>query len=53
VLWIGLAAVALLLVLALGRLGVWLLADSGSQAPVVYRRDALRELESESPAEPE
>ena len=53
VLWIGLATAALLLVLALGRLGVWLFAGDGSEAPVVYRRDALRELEREPPSEPE
>jgi cytoskeletal protein RodZ len=47
VLWIGLGTAALLLLLGMGRLGVWLFAGDGSEPPVVYRRDALRELESE------
>jgi cytoskeletal protein RodZ len=53
VLWIGLGTAALLLLLALGRLGVWLLAGDGSQAPTVYRRDALRELGREEAPQPE
>jgi transcriptional regulator with XRE-family HTH domain len=52
-LWIGLGTVALLLMLSLARLGVWLFAGEGDEPPVVYRRDALRELESQPPAEPE
>jgi cytoskeletal protein RodZ len=43
----GLAAAALVLALALGRLLVWMFADEGpSSDPVIYRRDALRSLES-------
>ena len=42
---LALAATALLMLLALGRLTVWLFAGGGEdEAPVVYRRDALREL---------
>ncbi len=45
---LALAATALLVLLALGRLSVWLFAGgSEGEAPVVYRRDALRELGSE------
>jgi len=48
---LALAATELLMLLALGRLTVWLFAGGGEdEAPVVYRRDALRELES--PPEP-
>jgi cytoskeletal protein RodZ len=53
VLWISLGTAALLLMLALGRLGVWLFAGDGSQAPTVYRRDALRELGREEAPQPE
>jgi cytoskeletal protein RodZ len=50
---IGLAAAALLLLLALGRLAVWLLGGSEGEAPIVYRRDALRELEIDAQPRPE
>ena len=53
VLWIGLGTAALLLMLALGHLGVWLFAGDGSEAPTVYRRDALRELGREEAPKPE
>jgi len=50
---VGFAAAALLVLLALGRLSVWLFAgESESNAPVVYRRDALRSLEAAPEAEP-
>ena len=52
-LWIGLGTAALLLMLGLGRLGVWLFSGDGAATPTVYRRDALRELESQSPSPPE
>jgi cytoskeletal protein RodZ len=44
---LGLAVVALVLAVALGRLFVWMFAGVGeSDAPVVYRHDALRGLEA-------
>jgi len=50
---IGLAAAALVLALALGRLVVWMFAgESENKAPVVYRRDTLRELAAPPEAEP-
>lgn len=43
---LALAAAALLVLLGLGRLSVWLFAGDGeNEPPVVYRRDALRDLE--------
>ena len=49
---LGLAAAALLVVLALGRLSVWVFAgESEGSGPVVYRHDTLRALAD--PPEPE
>lgn len=50
---LGLAAAALLVLLALGRLSMWVFSgERGDQAPVIFRRDTLRDLGGPSEAEP-